>query len=115
MDLVEGAAMTQELKPCPFCGGEAHVLAQHWDDGSHVWWVECAACGAEGMRCDDGQHAIDAWNTRAERTCTFEPESSGLLGQYKCSSCNDTVRLASLKMLERLHYCPNCGTKVVNK
>lgn len=43
-----------------------------------------------------------------------EPESSGLLGQYKCSSCNDTVHVASLKVLKRLHYCPNCGARVVD-
>lgn len=50
-----------------------------------------------------------------ERTCTFEPESFGLLGQYKCSSCKDTVHVASLKVLKRLHYCPNCGAKVVEQ
>ena len=53
-----------ELKPCPFSKGEARPMAQHWDDGSHVWWVECRVCGAEGKRCDDIFEAIDAWNTR---------------------------------------------------
>lgn len=61
------------VKSCPFCGGKAHMRAQHWDDGSHVWWVECTVCGAEGMRCDDAQHAIDAWNMRISilKPCPF--------------------------------------------
>ena len=99
--------MTDELKPCPFCGNEARVRAQHWDDGSHVWWVECAACEAEGMRCDDGQHAIDAWNTRAERTCTMAHEGERL---WLCSRCGSYYERADAYPYK---YCPRCGAKVV--
>ena len=103
-----------ELKPCPFCGGEAHVMAQHWDDGSHVWWVECRACGAEGKRCDDGLEAIDAWNMRDERTCECVPEyqKSPIDGKtivlHRCSACHWLMR-------PHMDYCPNCGAKVVSE
>ena len=43
-----------ELKPCPFCGGEAEVTVEIDDLRS----VECTSCGA----LVDG---IDEWNTRA--------------------------------------------------
>lgn len=117
--------MTENLKPCPFCGNEARARAQHWDDGSHVWWVECAACGAEGMRCDDGQHALDAWNTRVqipgevceiegigetgplslieERTCEAKLCCDGF---YRCTECGQV-------MLPFNNYCSNCGAKVM--
>lgn len=72
------------------------------------------------VTCDDETaswigNEVDSMEPIVERTCTFEPESFGLLGQYRCSVCNDTVRIASLKVLERLHYCPNCGSKVVSE
>lgn len=67
--------MTDELKPCPFCGGEPtehaiepHTHAMQFNDfkmpdheGSHV--IECA-CGAGFI--DDTRDAVVArWNTRA--------------------------------------------------
>ena len=109
-----------ELKPCPFCGGEARPMAQHWDDGSHVWWVECRVCGADAKRCDDGLEAIAAWNARAERTCEMLPTHSDLeitltsmstgitraWGYRQCSNCLCNV-------FEGAKFCPNCGAEVV--
>ena len=102
-----------ELRPCPFCGGEAHVMAQHWDDGSHVWWVECRACGAEAKRCDDGLEAIDAWNTRAERTCKQEERGWGTEGDHArvWLTCGHDCMVPTVQDLP--NYCPNCGAKVV--
>lgn len=104
-----------ELKPCPFCGGTDIRIKRDLTCGFETFSMQCMVCDAPQNYHDSERGAIDAWNTRAERTCTFEPESSGLLGQYKCSSCNDTVHVASLKVLKRLHYCPNCGARVVEQ
>lgn len=101
--------MMSELKPCPFCGARGSVEEEGPIGG---YAARCGNCGSQTPIYLRADLAIKAWNTRAERTCTFEPESSGLLGQYKCSSCNDTVHVASLKVLKRLHYCPNCGARV---
>ena len=58
-----------ELKPCPFCGGEAFavnftyaITEGHWK----MWSVDCPKC-----RCQSGdfvtkEEAIEAWNRRAE-------------------------------------------------
>ena len=53
-----------ELKPCPFCGGEAQ--AKHTDGSfghDHVW-VRCLHCPAQTMAMDTEVEAIAAWNRR---------------------------------------------------
>lgn len=53
------------LKPCPFCGGEAEV--NHYN---HVieWMYEVrcpyCGCGTDGNKAEYG--AIEAWNRRVE-------------------------------------------------
>ena len=49
-----------ELKPCPFCGGEAEVISENrWDRA----YVRCYIC-----RCQTAElktdFAIKVWNTR---------------------------------------------------
>jgi len=67
-----------ELKPCPFCGGEAHVI--HMDlgaiaDGWKTWGVACTRDWEADSHGEfhhghfienyaTEQEAIDAWNTR---------------------------------------------------
>lgn len=70
-----------ELKPCPFCGGEAEVVSMHYrDEDLTLWQVRCKTRPYDvddENRCytadsfisfDDKEKAIEAWNTRAERT-----------------------------------------------
>lgn len=52
----------EQLKNCPFCGGEAHI------EFSYVWWgyfVSCTVCGATQENYDKEEEAIEAWNRRA--------------------------------------------------
>lgn len=64
-----------ELKPCPFCGGEAflheipphtHLIAKFMPDHMGSWAVECGQpdCGT-GLLRDGREDAISAWNRRA--------------------------------------------------
>lgn len=92
-----------DLKPCPFCGGEAQI--EHMS-----CWVECQKCYAASVTCGEEQAAIDAWNTRVERTCEFKPfkdedwsEPNAVRGV--CSEC-------SALMYGKDRFCPNCGAKV---
>lgn len=71
-----------ELKPCPFCGGEAEIKYSQWYDSDepsqrrHVWSVGCARMSTREECClgrlcmnrgwKDRDEAVDAWNTRAE-------------------------------------------------
>ena len=52
--------MSEELKPCPFCGGEARLI--HLNDVNK--YVECVDCNAESALYDRRIQAIEAWNNR---------------------------------------------------
>lgn len=120
------------LKPCPFCGGEAHTRL------GGGWWVYCSGCtceiGFEGMD-ENGcwgsygteAEAAEAWNTRAattigqvavevvptKRTCRLEPLNAFYtdlngLNQTEwgvCSNCGTASPIDAT-------YCCKCGMKV---
>lgn len=52
-----------ELKPCPFCGGEAE---RRESPGFHNWWVICKQCHAASMEHTTAEGAVKAWNRRAD-------------------------------------------------
>lgn len=72
--------MSDELKPCPFCGGAAELVRseQRFEYGTGGpysvmewgYYVFCAECGAGTDAVDipppDEDAAIDAWNNRAQ-------------------------------------------------
>lgn len=97
---------TTELLPCPFCGGEAYTLSQApngtgYSVGCHD--DECRGFIALSWIYKTEAEAIQAWNTRAERTCTMTLD--GTDGMFGCSECYENIPPLS-------NYCPNCGKKV---
>ena len=117
--------MSEELKPCPFCGGEAKAF---YDDAGGVYEVQCQECGAEpyiGSRSGaPGRRTlgdvIKAWNRRAERTCRvgcYPPGYEDNLHYEVCSECG-TILTASRpgdRHAARASYCPRCGAKEVDE
>lgn len=71
-----------ELKPCPFCGGEAELKRKQFaEDASEAAWIECKSCGAMSTVWSIGLSRIpprarigdgcfgpvrNAWNRRVE-------------------------------------------------
>ena len=61
--------MSEELKPCPFCGSK-EVYTQTFTIGgisnNWLWNVKCTeqGCFAEGPICNSEKEAISAWNRR---------------------------------------------------
>lgn len=101
---------TTELLPCPFCGVEyTQVRWIGFKDKSNGafdagYRGECCDCGALTRAYDTEAEAIEAWNTRAERTCTIPQDWHEWPA---CSACG-----ASCNRID--NYCPNCGAKVVD-
>lgn len=127
--------MSNELKPCPFCGGEAKTF---YCEESGTFDVQCQQCGAIpfiGSRTSEKKTMADviaAWNARAAvtdeqfslavhdgrvwqvvRECRDVGTSSNF---FRCSSCGcEIMRCVDgwkpLYMGE-VNFCPNCGAKV---
>ena len=97
-----------ELKPCPFCGGEAEL-----DEycGKYVVFCKNASCSWRKTKAE----AIEAWNARYERTCetceqTNNPDSfiTHLLNR-QCPHYSGTRHYCNI------HSCEVCGAKVVGE
>ena len=120
-----------ELKPCPFCGGEARICAKHFTDGEAYAWIECGCCHAKSRYSDSIEDLNLAWNARAddyhaaadywkrmyeetvrERTC----HDKGGIGTkfpatFICSECG--WYSPPFAFGEGMPcYCPNCGARV---
>ena len=59
--------MTDKLKLCPFCGGEADPSEGQKGDGSPYYYVECLRCAATA-------EGAEAWNTRVPVSETGAPK-----------------------------------------
>lgn len=56
-----------ELKPCPFCGGEARITFISFPFGNR-YHVCCSDCGATtGPLVASPKNAEKAWNRRADK------------------------------------------------
>jgi len=68
--------MSNELKPCPFCGSEKVFI----NDEVLGFLVECKECCTEGPYSHEKQEAIDRWNQRAtlSKVGPTEKEDIGL-------------------------------------
>lgn len=56
----------RELKPCPFCGGtniEINIIVD-----TPQAYLKCRRCGIEQSIYPTKEDAIEAWNTRTERS-----------------------------------------------
>lgn len=56
----------EDLKPCPFCGGEAKInrIVNTFYQYAR-YFSSCTRCSAESKVFETEQEAIEAWNTRA--------------------------------------------------
>lgn len=113
--------MSVELKPCPFCGGEAEALSfaalsPTIHGATSVVCTECAA----GIEVDTAElwlhDAAWYWNSRAERTCRIEWEKHS--DWFRCDACGKSSHVerddSCLGYISiEPFFCPNCGAKVV--
>lgn len=89
-----------ELLSCPCCGEKARI-----DRYEHFYRVLCMDCPVLTEWLYSEQEAIDAWNTRVERTCHAVFDDSNWY-KWICSECGQPIDRAD-------NYCFSCGAKVV--
>lgn len=104
-----------ELKPCPFCGGEADEY--EGDYGNGIYCMMCGAMVGEPIHLEyrttkrvSIAEAIAAWNTRHVETCENMREKFGYKRLFVCSECG-----VSFDPDCEINYCPSCGRKVVGE
>lgn len=59
-----------ELKPCPYCGGEAKLLRRKLRTGFYTrggtWYVHCKACLNRTEPRKKRETVIELWNRRSQ-------------------------------------------------
>ena len=105
-----------ELKSCPFCGEQPEIRKYPDLEGAQ-YSVDCLNDSCQVCACcvlmNTKEEAIEAWNTRAERTCKIKPwrmeEDTGF---YDCLECECGHVMDGSEWAKSTH-CPNCRLKVV--
>lgn len=54
--------MSDELKPCPFCGATVMVITEN--EGVNYSYIHCFKCGANF--CLDEKELVKTWNRRSK-------------------------------------------------
>lgn len=115
-----------ELKPCPFCGGEAQRSSNvaYGSQADFEWFeVKCSNCTCSVGPYETTGAAIEAWNARWERTCECEQcrndyEPTNPEQKYCSKECKRAAHLARRLRDEGevpLWFAKVCGAKVVER
>ena len=97
--------MSDDLKPCPFCGGEAEFSLGKTGDGKDWHYVECSECEAMGPRVQYADHNIDVkgaladtWNRRAHGALAALPEVVAMIRaeRERCAQIGGDAAVAIL-------------------
>ena len=91
---MDGGKNMSELRPCPFCGGEAIIV--------HDNWAFCLGCKAESGHFKIREQTIEAWNRRAEDENVKHGRWASHIGYCECNLCHNFFG-------SYFKYCPNCG------
>jgi Lar family restriction alleviation protein len=115
--------MIAELKPCPFCGGEARLIRSVGYDQNPAFFVECTGFDANfdhvfyTLLLPSEDEAIERWNKRAgeqpspmvEVICRdYDEEGNERTEPYtrwielRCPSCKQDV-------YRHDNFCRHCG------
>jgi Lar family restriction alleviation protein len=84
--------VSEELKPCPFCGKRPIFGITHRDIDS-FWWVQCLGCTARITGYEHEDDASAVWNTRPGETQAAGAERTRILGELEGTLSN--IRRAS--------------------
>ena len=68
--------MASDLKPCPFCGGEAYIACFTNMDLNDFWIYRCKKCGVSTRGHARKSGATKAWNRRAKEKLLQQAEEA---------------------------------------
>lgn len=94
-------------------------------NGGYLFGIMCNDCRSRGDVYDTEAEAIDAWNTRAERTCKPHGEWERVsqtqeirhiycdCGEYLGMDRRNSLPFGIECKADMPNYCPQCGAKVI--
>lgn len=116
-----------EIKPCPFCKSTSNLPWEHEEwcfirkhADSEEDYYKAGFGGGEFNRKTAHEHKFDrhsneelieAWNTRAERTCRYDTINPG----HFDTECGRFAYWNHDGCGSPPEYCPHCGGKVVSE
>lgn len=127
--------MNIELKPCPFCGGEAEARMSpnsRSEEGESFYEVRCKKCGVHvtgksfnfwtveynAEKPQDLLSAVERWNKQAKRKDGRKTSKwiyTGFVGnQIQMGRCPECLNIVSYDAetgisFENYKFCPFCG------
>lgn len=99
-----------ELKPCPFCGGEAKLEER---PRTSRRWIFCLKCFVGTEFCASSERAIKIWNRRVGG---YEPIRNDNIDERPCPFCRHEMALKPTGILGEGRwggYCEQCRTEIL--
>ena len=110
--------MSDELRPCPFCGSKPKLDYLDYNEPKHQWFIRCGSdhddCIVHPfLWCESEETAIAVWNKRDERGTCHVTKVAKLNDNYgfKLSCGHSMVNPFD----DHPNYCPWCGAEVVDR
>lgn len=103
--------MSDELKPCPFCGSEAVHTERSYFRDVLIYCENCDAYFTVDSFAADKDDIVEAWNRRAEperKKGKWEHDGSQWENRWLCSECGYKWFFRK----EEAKFCPNCGRRL---
>jgi hypothetical protein len=101
--------MSDKIKPCPFCGGEAHLVQTGLPDRYRIECSWNALCFAHKTLVEylDRDVAIEQWNKRAQTIHKSWERMENPYGELEGFMC-----VCGHQSQSATNYCPHCGAKM---
>lgn len=101
--------MSDELLPCPFCGGKAALYPDEPEDPETPWLVYCVACG-NGTDYEEKQYAIRLWNRRAV-AASLAAHAQAVDALRELLSIADLAKHSAEDHLQYIDLCAVCQAR----
>ena len=75
--------MKIELKPCPFCGGEAMMWGKFDPPCNDKYTISCSSCGVSTPTYRSKEAVAETWNRRANMACVKWDDDTDSLVFFK--------------------------------
>ena len=93
--------MSEELKPCPFCGGKAYFERHGTPRQSCI--IECGSCGCRLESSEEGSRCGSMWNRRAEQGRSVNAQPQQATDADALRRDNNNLRTVMIAAAEEIH------------